>query len=662
MKPTFIKFTLILLIISIAVAAQKNPNAEYGKVSLQELSKTKYEIDSTADAIVLYEKAESYFVYDDNIGFQIETEYFIRKKILKPSAFELGIIKVPLYKNAYNESQVLRNLKGTTYWMKNGGLNKIEISKKDIFEEKLTNTYYQTKVTFPNVVEGCIIEYSYIITTPMRIRDKPEIWYFQGNIPTLWSQYNLTVPSYLYYQIILGGYLPLVENSSEKATVSMGNSKLDTYGTKYSFSVANAPAFRTEPYISTKNDYISKIEFELSSTSIPESYTKNYSLNWEDINKTLSFHDNFGIKLKKSNYLKEIVSNFAAIKNPAEKLQKVYYYMAKQVETDYSHSSIYAGDLKKVLENKKGTASEQNLMLTALLREMDFKATPVILSTRDNGKINQAFPLLDKFNYTICRVELDGKFYNLDLSDQNLKMGMLPYECLNGDGREINNQSGNFVDLKPNEKYKNYEVVEAKIDPKSGKMIGKIEENSVGYFAYSRRKELKKYGIEEFKKSYQKEFQNISVFNLELQNFEEIEKLSIIKMNFESNDEFAGEDMIYLNPMIRGKVSENPFKLPERSYPVDFGYGTDLTYKYSLEIPKDFEVESLPKNSNVVLSDKSAQFIYNCTFDQNTNKINLISKIVLKNPIYYAEQYHELKELYNIIVQKHDEQIVLKRK
>lgn len=662
MKPTFIKFSIIALFFSISVSAQKNPKAEYGKISLEELSKTKYEIDSTADAIVLYEKAESYFVYDENIGFQIETEIFVRKKILKPSAFDLGIIKIPLYKDTYDKTQTMRNLKGATYWTLNGGLNKVDISKKDIFEEKLSNNYYQTKVTFPNVVEGCIIEYSYITTTPLRIRDKPAAWYFQSDVPTLWSQYEFTVPSYLYYQIIMGGYLPLAENTNEKARISMGHTKLDTYGLKYSFAVADAPAFKKESFISTKYDYISKIEFELSSTSIPGSYTKNYSLTWEDINKNLITHDNFGIKLKKSNYLKDIVSNFAAIKDPAEKLQKVYYYMAKQVETDESRSSIYAGDLKKVLENKKGTVSEQNIMLTALLREMDFNANPVILSTRDNGKINQAFPLLDKFNYTICRVELDGKFYNLDLSDQQLKMGMLPYECLNGEGREINNQSGKFVDLKPIEKYKNYEVVDAKIDPKSGKMTGKIEENSVGYFAYSRRNDLKKSGIEDFKKSYQKEFQNITISNLELQNFEEIEKLPIIKMNFESNDEFAGEDMIYLNPMIRGKVSENPFKLPERNYPVDFGYGTDLTYKYSLEIPKDFEVESMPKNANVVLSDKSAQFIYNCEIDSNTNKLNLISKIILKNPVYFAEQYHELKELYNIIVQKHDEQIVLKRK
>ena len=64
----------------------------------------------------------------------------------------------------------------------------------------------------------------------------------------------------------------------------------------------------------------------------------------------------------------------------------------------------------------------------------------------------------------------------------------------------------------------------------------------------------------------------------------------------------------------------------------------------------------------MALSNLKGQFIYSCSFDSTNNKVNLISKIVLRNPIYYAEQYHELKELYNRIIQKQEEQIVLKRK
>ena len=661
----YFRNTLILFVLTTSFyssIAQQKPMFEFGKILLDDLKKNKFEIDTTADAVVLYEKADSRFTYDDNIGFAIETEYTIRKKIIKPSAFELGIVKIQLYKDSYEKTQVMRNFKGTTYWLENGGLKRIDISKKDIFDEKMNDKFYQSKITFPNVKEGSIIEYRYTIMTPLAVRDKPAVWYFQGDKPTLWSEYEIAIPSYFYYQVIMGGYLKLDLSTNEKTTIGMGHTQLDCSGIKYNFGVANAPAFKNESFISSPNDYISKVEFELSQTSIPGGIVKNYSLTWPDINRTLLTSEYFGIRLKKSNYLKDLISKFSVFTDKKERLEKLYYYIVRQIETDDNGSSIYAGDLKKVFENKKGTPSEQNLMMVTLLRELGYNANPVILSTRENGKINQSFPLLDRFNYTICRVDLDGTLYNLDISDQQLKMGVIPFECLNGDGREISDDGGKFVSLAPTERYKNYESLEAKLDLTAGKIVGEFEQNAAGYLAYELRKTFKNLGQEKFNEKFKKGVNNLTVKNLYVSNMEEPEKLPIIKLDFETVEAFEDADMLYLNPMFSSKITENPFKLPERLFPVDFGYATDMTYKLALEVPKDFTVESLPKNLNIVLSDKSAQFIYNCTLEAATNKINLISKIMLKNPMYYAEQYHELKELYNRIVQKHEEQIVLKRK
>lgn len=651
-----------VLFITFTLQAQQKPKAEFGKVTMQDLNKMKYEIDSTADAVVLFEKATTYFTYDERIGFVIETEIFIRKKILKPSAFELGIVKIPIYRDTYDKSQVLKYLKANTFYLENGTQKKVELTKKDIFEEKITDKYFNTKLTFPNVKEGSIIEYSYTIASPFQVRDKPKTWYFQGSRPTLWSEVDITIPSHFYYQIISGGYLELALNTQEKATVNMGHSQLDTYGTRYNFAVQNAPAFQNEAFISSLEDYVSKVEFELSRVNIPNQPLKNFSLSWEDINRTLLASDSFGGRLRKSNYLKNTVNNFAAITNKKEKLERVYYYLSRQMETDDNYSSIFADDLKKVFENKKGTPTEQNLILTSLLREMGFNANPVILSTRDNGKVNQHFPLLDKFNYTICRVELDGVYYNLDISDATLKMGMLPYDCLNGDGREINDAGGQFVNFSSNEKYKSYESIDAKIDLKSGKIFGKMEQSNAGYKGHSLRKEFKKIGAEKMKESLKKDMRDIKILNITLENMEDQDKLQNIKMDFELQESIGDEDILYISPIFSGKMSENPFKQPERAYPVDFGYGSDYTYKLTLEIPKEFTVESLPKNTNTTLADKSGQFIFSSTFDAATNKINLMSKIMIRNPVYYAEQYHELRELYNRIIQKQEEQIVLKRK
>jgi hypothetical protein len=148
--------------------------------------------------------------------------------------------------------------------------------------------------------------------------------------------------------------------------------------------------------------------------------------------------------------------------------------------------------------------------------------------------------------------------------------------------------------------------------------------------------------------------------NFVFANFKENEKPASVSYNFKYEDQSIMPEMIYFNPMLQGKVKQNPFKNIERQFPVDFAYATDQTYKVAFAVPKDFIVESLPKTTNISLADKSASFSYSCTHDPSSNMITVISRINIKNPVYYTEQYLELRELYAKIVQKHDEQIVMK--
>jgi Domain of Unknown Function with PDB structure (DUF3857) len=663
MRVKYFYLVLLPILLLSNVGFAQRPKVVYGKISMAEIEKSKYDIDSTTDAVVLYEKATTKISYEGNRGFYHETEFFIRKKILKASALSQGTIELDYFKGAYDKSQSLDDIKANSYVIENGVIKKSELTKKEIYDEKSRGNYHTKKFTIPNVKEGSVIEYSYSKFTPIMADNNPGTWYFQGSNPTLWSEYEISIPNWIYYQITMGGYLQLAFNESEPVNIESDVSKFSSLGTKYTFAIANAPVFKNESFISSISDYISKVGFELSSISIPGQMSQNFSVTWSDLNKTLLESDNFGVRLKKSNYLKETIAKFDAISNKKEKLEKVYYYMNHYMDLDERYGSVFVGDLKKVFENKKGNPTEQNLIFTAMLREMDYDANPVILSTRDNGKINQNYALMDKFNYTICRVKVDTTYYNLDISDKHLKMGMLPDICLNGDGREINKDGGQFVSLKPIEKIRTYQKTDAKFDLKEGKLIGKFEESPNGYVAYSYKKEFKEIGKEKFEEKIKKETNEATISNITLLNLEESDKSMSIKYDFALNEDFSGdEDILYVNPMIQGKVSENPFKLEERMYPIDFGAASDVTYILNLDIPQGYKVESMPKGTSTVLKDKTGQFSYNCTFDQGTNKIAVVSRINFKNTMYYTEQYQEIKELYNRIVQKHNEQIVLKKK
>lgn len=73
----------------------------------------------------------------------------------------------------------------------------------------------------------------------------------------------------------------------------MGHTQLDCFGLNYKFTMTNAPAFKDESFISTDEDYLSKIEFELTSVSLPGQPFKNYSTTWSDIDRTMFLHENF---------------------------------------------------------------------------------------------------------------------------------------------------------------------------------------------------------------------------------------------------------------------------------------------------------------------------------------------------------------------------------
>jgi hypothetical protein len=662
------KFKSLAIICIIALSSSKllaqKPAIKFGYITLEEILKSKYEIDSTAEAIILYEKVDVHFRLDETDGFYIETETHVRKKILKTSALDNGRIVLRYYQGAADASETLSDIEAKTYNVEKGQVETTNFDNKTIATEKIRAKYYEKTLNLPKVKEGSIIEYKYIRRTPLfDVSDKPATFYFQGKYPKLWSEMQITIPAYLYYQIIMNGYLPLNINTKENVDVNMGHTVYNTNGIKYNFAVKNATAFNNEAYIASDKDYLTKIEFELSETTFPNRPKGDYSTTWKSLDAFLLQNDYFGVKLKKSKYLKEVVDNFASLPPNKEKLEKVYNFMVNRFEIDETYNDrIYAGDLKKVFENKKGTPSELNIMMIALLRDMDFAVNPIILSTRSNGKILEKYALLDRFNYTICQVELDGKKINLDVSDKYSPMGILPFQCLNGNGRLIVKDGGSFVNLAAEEKYRELESVDLKFDIKNNTINGKYISSGSGYYANNYRTQFAKIEETKFKENIKSSFPEIKMDNFVFNNFKDVNKTLSMSYDFKMEEQGDMAEIIYLNPMFQGKIKQNPFKSPERQFPIDFSYATDQTYKMSFEVPAGYKIESLPSTMSIGIVDRSATFNYACSHDTETNIVTVTSRINIKNPIYGAGQYQELKEMYNRIVRKHDEQIVLKHK
>jgi hypothetical protein len=95
--------------------------------------------------------------------------------------------------------------------------------------------------------------------------------------------------------------------------------------------------------------------------------------------------------------------------------------------------------LKETYKNRSGNVADINLLLVKLLKSKGLDASPVLISTRDHGFASEIYPVVNKFNYVICKVTIDNKNYFLDASQRCMAFGKVPSSCYNGVGRTICN-------------------------------------------------------------------------------------------------------------------------------------------------------------------------------------------------------------------------------
>jgi hypothetical protein len=684
MKPYVLRFLLpacvagMLLCLSQPLHAQTSP-MKFGKVELAELQMKSYAPDTSAEAVILGDYGQSYFKYGHD-GFQLVHERHVRIKVLKKSGYDWATVKIPFYRAATGGSEEkITSLSGYSHNVVGGKPEKEKLTREAIFEEKKNTNWYTKNFTMPNVKEGTVLEYEYTIISDFLFNLRE--WDFQSTIPVAWSEYRVTIPEYFRYRLLSSGYEPFhVSETSQKtidfqikvegqnvSTGSVSSGRIPTrfetvnaQATTYRWVTKDVPALRAEPFITTMQDYVTKIEFELSSTKFPGGLEKPVTSNWDAVNEMLLQEENFGGQLNRTGFAKDIVGVVKAKGgDPAAQIALIYDFVRKSVKWDGRQTLFAESSLKKAFENHTGNAADVNLLLVGLLRDAGFNANPLILSTRDHGRLLESYTMISKFNYVIAHVNLDGKDLLLDATDPLLVPSVLPTRCLNGAGRLISKKEGRWVSLQTSERLSQVTSLRLKLDPE-GQFKGTVDLSEGGYAALPSRKVILGEGQEKYAENLRKTKTNWQIEKLDIKNAEKLgEALGVTcQVAIAEGAQMAG-NLIYLKPLLTEGELENPFKNDVRKFPVDFGTPTDRTFVGSYTVPDGYVVEEMPKNVIVDLPEKGGRFTFMTV--QNGNVINVTSKISFRKSLYLPEEYAHLKEFYHQIVSKHAEQIVLKK-
>ncbi len=659
----FFKYALLSVFFAtfcFTITAQDAP-IKYGKIDLADLQMKVYSKDTSAEAVVLCDYAESYHVYNTSSGLQIAFERHRRIKILKKSGYDWATHSIVVSNSKSSSAkEYVTELKGATYNLVDGKIVAEKLTKESIFEEKVSENRTQKKISLPNVKEGSIVEYSYRIISDFD--HEIRAWEFQKSIPTVWSEYRVSIPDFYRFQIIGQGYEPFVVSETKDDNINFGAGIDSERGKKHRWVMKDVPALREEPFMTTIDDYRSQLEFEIAAYTPSKGISKYYSLSWDDFSKTIGEYDNFGGQLKRGGFLKEVVSNINAVhKDTLSKIQAAFDYVSKAIKWNGVETFYASSNLKKVHETKTGNVADINLMLVVLLRELGLEADPVILSTRENGRVLDNYVLERKFNYVIACTKVEGKNMLLDATEPLLNLGVLPVRCLNENGRLIHDQTGEWIALKTSHKMAKTLILNMNLSAE-GVLKGDLSVSFLGYYGHQYRSAMKKESKDKFKENFKKSHPSWEISNTTIEGYDDLSQPLVAKFETIINEKsnVAG-DKIYFNPMVGEGEEKNPFTAMNRKFPVDFGTLIEENFIATYTIPQDYIVEEIPKSVKVTLPDDGGRFTYIISASEE-GKLTIASKILLKKTMYFAEEYEVLRKFYDQIVQKHAEQIVLKKK
>lgn len=650
------KYLLILAVsVCFQIAKAQADKYEFGKISKNDIEYNECPFDKTASAVVLFDKGESNFVRTEN-SFQVVYERVTRIKILSNAGIEWAKVEIPFYQSN-NIYEKVFNLEATAYNFENGQLTQTKLEKESVHEEKMSENWMLKKFAIPNVKVGTVIEYTYKIESEyvFNLRD----WEFQWKIPVLFSQYKVSLVPFYQYTFLLQG-----ANKFDEQTSAVATGLEQQFGaTKYkdmihTYIMKNLPAFKDEEFITSAKDYMVKLDFQLSKVIYPDGFQRDIISTWPLLMKDLSEDDNFGRYLDKCYKQTSKVFDLKGFTGltQQQKFDSVLNYVKKNYSWNGKERKYSSKSVKDLMTDKFGNSADINLFAVGLLNGVGVKASPVLISTRSNGKIKYDYPFLDFFNYVGIKADIDSISVLSDATDILIANDRLPVNCINDRGLIVNDNKGankgkvEWVSLYSRTMSKSRSSIFVHLND-SLSTVSIISTFGEYDGLYMR----KRYGVDmkTISKYFSDNDYNVADSTVVIKNMDNFSNPYSIRFTSEFRPEKIG-DKIYLAPFFKEVPQVNPLKQQTRTYPIDMTYAKQRVFNSNIPIPRGYKVEFLPAPKKI----KNQQFEMDYNATVVGENVNVSFYYYFKQPVYEAIDYAKIKAYYNELISKANEKLV----
>lgn len=633
--------TLLVVYFSSSVYSQdKLPN--FGKIDKADLEMTSCSFDPDASSMYLIDRGEVNYNFT-NGGVYLQTDIRQRIKILKEDGISRADIKFDYYsKDRYEE---ISNLEGFVYNEDaSGNIVATKLEKSAFYNKSIDDKYSEIAIAFPQVKVGSVIEYKYRSYKKNNIADIKD-WMFQGAIPCRYSEYSIYIPEYFEFTYQATHRQPLEYKAPTESTPC------------HFYAMRNLPALKQEPYMNGYKDYVQKIEFQLSTVTYPNGDKKSFRSTWEKLTEELMEDENFGLAIRKNvPHIEDLQAELRLINDTLGRMKAIYKYLQKNMEWNGNARVYTIEGIKKAWEKKSGSTADINLLLLNLLKEGGIKAYPLLVSTKDNGRLNKNYPFLGQFNEVMVYTLINGQPYYLNAADKINPCHLIPYDVQMTSGFIVDKNIGGWKNMTDaSQKFRQTVNLLANMDS-SGHFAG---EAYVGSYGYARNIRLDSYNKGKINSAFSTntiEPDSVEVKNVDFDSLPLEQKAAFHGVVEKSGDYFFLPYNLFL-----GIADKTPFTADKRVSNVDFNYLQQYSISGSYTIPNGFLFDALPKNMALIMPDTSI-ILKRFVQKSDDNLVSFRITIDFNRPSYDADEYPDLKEFYKKMYAVLNEKIIVKIK
>lgn len=656
MNGIFLSGCLIITLLPALLYGQKG-KPEFGKISAEELNMQEYALDKTAGAVVLSDYGKSFFIRSDE-GFEVVFERQTKIKILNESGLSYSEIEIPFYREG-DIFEKINDLVAFSYNLENGKMEKKKLNLSDCHDEKLNEYWHIRKFALPDVKPGTVIEYKYSILSEylFNLRD----WEFQWRIPVVYSCYQVhMIPFYEYSWILQGASKFDSQKVYEDHSLPRTFMDVTFDDLVNEFVMKDVPAFGDEEFITSFNDYVIKIVFQLAKVKYPNGGVRDVLTTWPELVKDLLKHGDFGryaIRCEKAGVKLMDIEVVSKLQESA-RFDTIISFLKDHFNWNGTRSRYASKSPSDVINDKFGNSAEINLLAVGMLKAAGIEAYPLLLSTRDNGRIKVDYPFVHFFNYVAIAAKINGVMVLSDATSPMIMNNRLPPRCLNDKGLLIkgsaNKEEVTWLNLECTTISESRTVFRFRSLAET--YNASIELTTTEYDALELRTSYQK-NSEKFLEPFQSEFYQILDKSLVSESISSRSNKSQIRFNVTGRTETI-DNKIYLNPFLGLVIRTPPLTANKRSYPIDMIYPRKKSFFAFVSLPEGFTIDYLPKDNTV--SNDVIELTYSARITDNGIMISFIYSFL--KPVYAASDYSRLKYYFESIVNLGNEKIVFSRK